>query len=267
MRESIPMGMNRTGMQMSPFDSSAMLSAAEATTPPPGDDAAIAVMRGAYIEDAEPLGSVPIPVTVTGAVTTGIEMLTGNNPKIFIDKLGERLAFERTGTRLYDALITKFEVMQDGVGSMRMEDLQKIRADEARHFAILADALDSLGADPTAQTPSADLVGVESLGLVQVVSDPRTTLAQSLHAILTAELADNSGWELLIVLADEHKQAALSNDFTAALSQEREHLQKVRQWYDEAVMGTTYPDMATSGNGAGIGAGSGTGNGAQTQAP
>jgi bacterioferritin (cytochrome b1) len=250
MRESIPMGMNRTGVQMSPFDSNAMLSIADATQPPPGDDTAIAAMRGTYIEDAEPLGSVPIPATVTGAVTTGIQMLTGNNPKIFIDKLGERLAFERTGTRLYDALITKFQVMHDGISSMQMSDLQKIRTDEARHFTLLAAALDSLGADPTAQTPSADLVGVESLGLVQVLSDPRTTLAQSLHAILTAELADQSGWELLITLADEHQQTTMKTDFTAALSEEREHLLKVQQWYNEAVMGTTYPDMTTGGNGA-----------------
>lgn len=30
----------------------------------------------------------------------------GDSPTILLDKLGERLAFKRTGTRLYDALIT-----------------------------------------------------------------------------------------------------------------------------------------------------------------
>jgi rubrerythrin len=250
MRESIPIGMNRTGMQMSPFDSTAMQSATVATPAPPGDGSVIGAMRSAYIEEAEPLGSVPIPGTITGAVTTAIQMLTGNNPQIFIDKLGERLAFERTGTRLYDAMIVKFDVMHDGISSMRREDLQKIRNDEARHFIILADALESLGGDPTAQTPSADLAGVESLGLVQVLSDPRTSLAQSLHAILTAELADQCGWELLISLAQEHEQAAMSNEFILALGEERIHLQQVRQWYEEAVLGTIYPDAANGGDGA-----------------
>ena len=88
--------------------------------------------------------------------------------------------------------------------SMTIEDLEDIRADEARHFLLVSDAIDSLGGDPTSQTPSADLCGVESSGLVQVLNDPRTTIAQSLHAIVTAELSDKAGWETLIALADEH---------------------------------------------------------------
>ncbi len=246
MKESTPMGMNRTGMQMSPFDSSAM----EAAVPPgaetvTGDESAVSTMRNSYITEAEPIGSVPVPATVTGTVTAGVSMLTGNTPQVLLDKLGERLAFERTGTRLYDAFITKFEATNDGATSMRLDDLRRIRSDEARHFAILVDAIESMGGDPTAQTPSADLAGVESMGLIQVLSDPRTTLAQSLHAILTAELADNANWELLIALADENQQAALSNDFTIALTEEREHLQMVQGWYQEAILGrrSSVPDQ------------------------
>jgi rubrerythrin len=169
-------------------------------------------------------------------------MLKGESPQILLDKLGERLAFERTGARLYDALITKCEVMLDGDISMSIDDLQSIRADEARHFLMLADAIESLGGDPTSQTPSADLVGVESMGLVQVLNDPRTSLAQSLHAIVTAELADKSGWETLIALVDEHELTDMVNDFTLALNEEREHLALVQTWYEEAI-GLTYGDV------------------------
>ena len=35
---------------------------------------------------------------------TALNKLVGVSPEVLIDKLGERLAFERTGTRLYDAL-------------------------------------------------------------------------------------------------------------------------------------------------------------------
>ena len=56
------------------------------------------------------------------------------------------------------------------------------------------------------QTPCADVTGAESIGLLQVVSDPKTTVDQSLHAILVAELADNAGWEELIALAREMGQ-------------------------------------------------------------
>jgi rubrerythrin len=238
MKESTSMGMNKTGVQMSPIDTSAM------TSPPssiasraPGDESALAEMRGRYASDADSVGSVPVPGTMTGAVTTTMSLLTGNSPQMLIDKLGERLAFERGGTRLYDALIAKCETMGNNPTSMTVAELREIRNDEARHFAIVANAIESLGGDPTAQTPSADLVGVESMGLMQAVTDPRTTVAQSLHAILAAELVDNSGWEILIALAKSQNQSALVSDFTAALNEERDHLRKVQTWYEEAILG------------------------------
>ena len=236
-------GMNRTGIQMSPIDSKAMQELVPAITGTDGgDEAALATLRSDYITNADSLGSVPLPGTITGAVSMGLSMLKGDSPQILLDKLGERLAFERTGTRLYDALITKCDVMLDGDISMTIEDLEQIRADEARHFNMISDAIESLGGDPTSQTPSADLAGVESMGLVQVLNDPRTTIAQSLHAIVTAELSDKAGWETLIALADEHELTEMVDDFTQALNQEREHLALVQTWYEEAI-GLTYGDV------------------------
>jgi hypothetical protein len=63
-------------------------------------------------------------------VSIGLDILKGESPQILLDKLGERLAFERTGARLYDAFITKCEVMLDEIEiSMTIEDLDDIRAD------------------------------------------------------------------------------------------------------------------------------------------
>jgi rubrerythrin len=235
-------GLNKTGIQMSPIDSKEMLNVDENERGQPGDESGAVEMRSAYIAEADGVGSIPLPGTVKGALNVGIQMLKGDSPQILLDKLGERLAFERTGTRLYDALITKCEVMLDGQISMAVEDLAAIRADEARHFLLLKDAIETLGGDPTSQTPSADIVGVESMGLVQVLNDPRTSLAQSLHAIVTAELSDKAGWETLIALADEHELADMVNDFTLALNEEREHLALVQTWYEEA-LGLTYGDV------------------------
>jgi rubrerythrin len=235
-------GLNKTGIQMSPIDSKEMLNVDENERGQPGDESGAVEVRSAYIAESDGVGSIPLPGTVKGALNVGIQMLKGDSPQILLDKLGERLAFERTGTRLYDALITKCEVMLDGQISMAVEDLAAIRADEARHFLLLKDAIETLGGDPTSQTPSADIVGVESMGLVQVLNDPRTSLAQSLHAIVTAELSDKAGWETLIALADEHELADMVNDFTLALNEEREHLALVQTWYEEA-LGLTYGDV------------------------
>jgi hypothetical protein len=237
-------GMNRTGIQMSPIDSKAMQEVDCTLAVENGDESALAGMRTDYITHAEALGSVPVPGSITGAVKLGALVLKGAHPQILLDKLGERLAFERTGTRLYDALIIKCQAMLNGDSSISMTigDLETIRADEARHFLLLSDAIESLGGDPTSQTPSADLAGVESMGLVQVLNDPRTSIAQSLHAIVTAELSDKAGWETLIALAEEHDLDDMVSDFSKALSEEREHLSLVQTWYEES-LGLTYGDV------------------------
>lgn len=236
------MGLNRTGVQMSPLDTREMLEDDGLKRGEPGDESASEEVRISYIADADGVGSVPIPATVTGAMKVGMQLLKGDSPQILLDKLGERLAFERTGTRLYDALITKCEVMLDGEISMSVEDLIAIRSDEARHFLLLRESIESLGGDPTSETPSADLVGIESAGIMQVLNDPRTSLSQCLHAMVTAELSDKAGWETLIALADEHELTEMVNEFSLALNEEREHLALVQTWYEEA-LGLTYGDV------------------------
>ena len=251
MKEQTHIGMNRTGMQMSPFDSGDMQeNTGSLASIPLGNNSALAEMRSKYIAESEQIGSVPIPGTIKGAITTGMAALTGNNPTLFLDKLGERLAFERTGTRLYDALIVKFDSVEGSTLGMTMKYLQQIRDEEAQHFAIVRSAIESLGGDPTSQTPCADVSGVESMGLMQVVTDPRTTLAQSLHAMLIAEMADNSGWETLIALASANGQNAMVADFTVALDEERRHLQLVRGWLDQATLGEGASEQATDAVGS-----------------
>ena len=233
-------GMNKTGIQMSPLETGRMLDDDTIITRgTPGDDSAALQLREGYIADSGGVGSIPAPGTMTGMVSMGVNMLTGDKPQILLDKMAERLAFERTGTRLYDALLTKLDVLQgDGskpMGSITREQAASIRGDEARHAILMKEAIESMGGDPTAQTPSADVVGVEAIGFIQVLGDPRTSLAQSLHAILAIELSDNAGWETLIALADESGHEKLVDGFSDALAQERKHLSLVQTWYEEAV--------------------------------
>ncbi|RPI14342.1 MAG: ferritin-like domain-containing protein [Lysobacterales bacterium] len=253
---------NRTGVQRSPQDFQDMLDGMEEfqpqlAEPDPGNDG-IAEVRAEYISEQEPLGTIPPPATPTGMAKSAMKMLTGNRMQVLVDKLAERLAFERTGTRLYDALIAKYETLYAGStlagrgdgngadaddydGYVSRETLVEVRNQEAEHFMLVADAIRRLGADPTAETPCADSVGVQSIGLVQTVSDPRTSLAQSLNAMLTAELADNAGWELLIQLAESLGQDEMADQFRDALATEARHLQMIRSWLTLLV-------MAESGN-------------------
>ena len=155
-------------------------------------------VRLLYIREADPLGSIPPPVTVKGAVKAAAKLLKGERPQAFIDKLAERLAYERGGTRLYDAVIAKFMAHEGELPSASLQEVIEIRNEEAGHAALIRTCIEQLGADPTAQTPSADLVGVATAGFLQAAADPRTTLAQTLQVALAAELVDVASWEMLI---------------------------------------------------------------------
>lgn len=254
--QATTLGRNLTGAALAPAAVQAMNDAADALSPALQIDTSEMDARELeYIAEADAVGSVPPPLAATAAgakaaIKTAVKglMKPGTaQPAILMDKLGERLAFERSGTRLYDALIRKVQAARQldpqalppapgtaGDGAQPPEDpmdtLLRIRADELEHFQLLCEAMTSLGGDPTAMTPCADVTAVASSGIMQVLNDPRTTLAQCLNAMLTAELTDNAGWELLISLADSAGQSELVGPFLAALGQEQEHLEIVKGW-------------------------------------
>jgi hypothetical protein len=225
------MGMNRTGIDMSPKGAEQMIAAVREFPPSvPGNEQALAEFRSPYLTDADPIATVPVPSTVKGVAKAGMQKLMGRHAEVLIDNLGGRLAFERTGTRLYDALIGKFVGRKDEATMVSMEQLMQFRAEEVAHIGICWDALRQLGADPTCVTPMADVNAVASNGLYQLLTDPRTTSGQSLHAIHIAELADNDGWALLINLAQQMGQDDMVQNFRRAWEEEDRHLEAVRQW-------------------------------------
>jgi hypothetical protein len=237
--ESTAIGTNRTGAALAPREVEKMLDAVNEFSPPkPISTLQMDMQRQEYIVEAERVGSIPPRPAASKA--KGKRPAENETIGVFLDKLGERIAFERTGTRLYDALITKCLALNnahgegngsDGrAGEIALQALRKIRADELSHFHLLSDAIEALGGDPTAQTPSADVSATASIGLMQAITDPRTTLAQSLNTILIAELADNAGWELLSELAVQAGQPEMAEQFTQALQTEAEHLETIRSW-------------------------------------
>lgn len=231
-------GLNRTGIQTSPIDSKEAIEGAKQGLPSSmGSEAGILEVRALYAKESDGVGTVPVPATLKGMFQTAKEMLKGTKPTVFIDKLGERAGFERTGVRLYEAALLKFDVHGSWDGGPSRYQLEKIHRDELAHFVLVREAIEKLGADPTALTPCADLMSVASKGIPEVLVDPRTNLVQCLEALLVAELTDNAGWELLIELAQGLGQTDLVEQFEQALSVEAEHLMLVRRWLTAGVTG------------------------------
>lgn len=236
--EATATGQNRTGAALNPKGIEEMLEAVDELSPPiPINTLQSDVERQLYITEAETVGSIPPPLKSRAGGVLKSSPVTA----LLLDKLGERIAFERTGTRLYSGLISKHLALVNAghdplvevvTGEAPADTLQRIRAEELQHFHLLRSAVAELGGDPTAVTPCADVTATASMGLMQVVTDPRTTLAQSLNAVLTAELTDNAGWELLIKLGQDAGQAELTEPFSQALAAEEQHLVVIRSWIE-----------------------------------
>jgi hypothetical protein len=229
------MGTNRTGIASSPVEAQAMIEGTREASPPGGDGLALEEVRVAYSRDAVPLGTMPPPASLTGVADAAIAMMEGKRATAFLDLLGARLAFERAGTRLYEALLVKLAAADPRPEGPTREDLERLRDDEARHFVLLKRAIEELGGDPTVMTPGADVVGVSGAGWVQVLADPRTTLTEGLKTILQAELVDGEQWLMLADIALRLGHLEMAEHFRAALAEEEEHLDLVRGWVVSSV--------------------------------
>lgn len=218
---------NRTGIATAPMQADVLIDLARRTPPSSEQDTGTLIqVRMAYADASDPLGAVPPPATRHGA-----DKAARKGGAVLLDKLGERLAFERSGVRLYDALISKLEAYGSWDGGPTRDDLEQLRHEELEHFHMLKKMLDDLGADSSAVTPSADLHGVIAKGLPIAVTDPRTNMLQCLEAVIVAELVDNDSWEALEDLTLAVGDDELLPQIVHAIEQEREHLRKVRLWY------------------------------------
>jgi rubrerythrin len=241
MENEIAVGKNRTGAQMAPLGTTDVKTFAESRLGAGSRDGArYAEVHREYIREADRIGSVPAPATVKGMAATMVSAVKGDKASVFIDKLGERAAFERTGVRLYEALLIKCSALGADDTPFDIEMLQtqlkEMRDDEESHFALVTEAIKTIGGDPTAMTPCADVAGVIATGWLQALTDPRTTLAQALNTMLAVELADRAGWDLLVELAQATGHKELAQSFTAADATEQQHLERMNALLREAVL-------------------------------
>src|SRR3954470_14959162 len=95
------LGHNRTGLASSPLHDELLMgdfedaSRAGADSPLMNPESTLlAEQRREYINEADALGSIPLPATLKGMAKSGAGALKNQRTHVFIDKLAERLAYE-----------------------------------------------------------------------------------------------------------------------------------------------------------------------------
>lgn len=215
-------GNNHTGLAPHPRERDDMMQGAREFKPTSsGGPDGIATLRIAYARAGGPHG------TMSAASVDAARIPV-------LDKLGARLQFERTGTRLYDALISKLDAYGGFDGGPSRSQLVEIRDQEHAHALLAQELIRGLGGDPTMVTPCASLQATASRGIADVLVDPRTSLIDCLETILVAELADQDSWAALARSAETLGDAAMTAKITQAQQTELQHLKKVRGWIEAA---------------------------------
>ncbi len=157
-----------------------------------------------------------------------MEKLATKNREKVIDMLCERLAFERSGVKLYDEIVRKMRASQDPQIEKMLDPMQEHRDQEKEHEEWLEAQIRSLGGDDRATTDLSRLVTRESKGIEEVVQKD-AEIPHLFHALLAAELVDNAGWDLLVQLADEADDDEAKRQFKKRLHEEEEHLILMRR--------------------------------------
>ncbi|HKY41518.1 MAG TPA: ferritin-like domain-containing protein, partial [Pyrinomonadaceae bacterium] len=160
---------NRTGIRTAPELAEELIEGASNAIPSSeGGVEEIAEYRAEYISEGFPIGSMPtVPVSQEEDADED-EMAMA----VFLDKLSERLTFERTGVRLYEALYNKVETLGETVPGPTLEEIEHIGREELEHFLMINRTITELGGDPTVESPCADVAAVASMGILQVLTDP-----------------------------------------------------------------------------------------------
>jgi bacterioferritin (cytochrome b1) len=157
-----------------------------------------------------------------------MEKLASKNVAKVIDLLSERLAFERAGVKLYDTLLGRLRASDDPALKSLLGHVKEHREQEKEHEEWLEEQIRALGGDAHVPTEQSLLVQAESEGIERVMRRDEK-IAHDFHALLTAELADNAGWDLLVQIADEFGDSEAKREFKKRLHTEEQHLIFVRK--------------------------------------
>jgi len=136
-----------------------------------------------------------------------------------VDKICERLAVETGGVSIYRAVIEKID---DEQIKTRMSHFMK---EEVQHRDMLAAYLDRMGSSH--DSASARLAEHEGHAYLKLIGEA-TTDAQLVNILLTVELMDETGWEMLVDIGRDVGEKEMAAGFQQALKEEKEHLRGVR---------------------------------------
>ena len=149
---------------------------------------------------------------------------------MLLDRMAEQLAVERCATRLYELLLEKLHLRAADDLEATRAVVKRFRDEEAAHFEILCEAIQTLGGDPLTPSSRDQALAFRMSALVQAIKDPGASISQCMSTIFTAELTDRAGWVTLVNLAQALGHDVLVPQLQGALQEEDAQLARITAW-------------------------------------
>jgi len=134
-----------------------------------------------------------------------------------IGLLGERLSSARAAVQLYQAALEAMKARGGPYQSVRAH-LRLIHEEKKAHVEWLEEKLRALGAG-VEQAPAGPVAVIEVIAVLSEAADP----ARLFESLLTAEVYDNGGWEMLLDLAVRSADDEMAEEIRQLLREEQEH--------------------------------------------
>jgi rubrerythrin len=157
-----------------------------------------------------------------------------------IDLLCERLAFERSGVKLYDRVIEALQGTTDAELHSLQATLEEHRAEEREHESWLEGQIRALGGETSLECDGARLASREAAGIEEVAAHDGGDLRHLFHALLAAEAMDETGWKLLVEVAEDAGDREARREFARRHSHEQEHLAFTRHLVERIAVRTIF---------------------------
>jgi rubrerythrin len=158
------------------------------------------------------------------------------NTKQVAELLLQSLEHEQGGVRVYT------EAIESAVDSRLKEEWVEYLAQTKTHVTALEALCQSLGVDPTTETPGRQVVRhlgaalVEAMKMARSAGDPNAAEIVACECVVLAETKDHADWQLL-GKCGEHLEGpqgeAIKNAYRTIEDQEDEHLYHTRGWCRE----------------------------------
>jgi hypothetical protein len=137
-----------------------------------------------------------------------------------IELLSERLAFARVSVALYGTVLQRLRQRGGPYDSVRGH-LRLILEEKKSHQEWLQEKVSALGGD-TEQAPGNSLLREEWANIVAGLGEG-TEPGPLFESLLTAEVYDNGGWEMLLELAERFADEEMAGEIRQMLHEEQEH--------------------------------------------